>query len=35
LYCIEQSDAVAFVIDRKDKDRMGRVRTEIADVIKK
>lgn len=33
-YYIEQSDAVAFVIDKTDKDRMGRVREEIADVIK-
>jgi small GTP-binding protein len=34
-YYIEQSDAVAFVIDRTDKERMGRVREEIAMVIAK
>jgi small GTP-binding protein len=32
-YYIQQSDAATFVIDRNDKDRMGRVREEIADVI--
>jgi small GTP-binding protein len=35
LYYVEQSDAVIFVIDRSDKNRMGRVRSEIADIIKK
>jgi small GTP-binding protein len=35
LYYVEQSDAVIFVIDRSDKTRMGRVRAEIADIIKK
>jgi small GTP-binding protein len=32
-YYIEQSDAVAFVIDRTDRERMGRVREEIATII--
>jgi GTPase SAR1 family protein len=32
-YFIKQSDGVSFVIDRTDKERMGRVRQEIADVI--
>lgn len=33
-YYMKQSDAVVFVIDRSDKERMGRVREEIAEVIK-
>jgi hypothetical protein len=35
LYYVEQGDAVVCVIDRSNKNRMGRVRAEIADVIKK
>jgi small GTP-binding protein len=32
---VNQSDSVVFVIDRADTARMGRVREEIADIIKK
>lgn len=33
-YYISQSDAVCFVIDKSDKDRLGRVREEITEVLK-
>ncbi|OHT17096.1 ADP-ribosylation factor-like protein 14 [Tritrichomonas foetus] len=32
-YYIQKSDGVVFVIDRTDKERMGRVQEEIADVL--
>jgi small GTP-binding protein len=34
-YFVEQSDAAVFVIDRSDKERMGRVREEITEIIAK